>query len=188
MMGDGFNALSLITAEVNLVRTQALDLFDRCLAEGNPVPIIGFIERQLIGDPIHLQLLRDIADDLQQRLISLRTYHNDVRDNVVRTFSEAYNVDITPLAPANAIELYHHLVPQSVIGYAQQHGANLSERDVLLLSKMLEESFKAAARLYEDVQLTAELQQYVLDWLDALNMTVGRRFWAEEKPNQPTIH
>jgi hypothetical protein len=183
---DNLGGLSFF-AELNQLRTQALDLFDRCLAEGNPAPIIVFIERQLVGDPPHLQLLRDFAEDLQQRLISLRTYHYDVRENVVRTFADAYGVDITPLAAANDLSSYHRLDPQTVVAFAQSHGATLTEKDRLLLAKMVEASVRAAEHLAEDIKLTEDLQRLVLDWLEALSRTMGRRYWSIESPTPPTI-
>jgi hypothetical protein len=183
---DDLGGLSFL-AEINQLRVQALDLFDRCLAEGNPAPIIIFIERQLVGDPPHLQLLRDFAEDLQQRLISLRTYHYDVRENVVRTFADAYRVDITPLAPANDLPSYHKLDPQKVVAFAQSHGAALTEKDRLLLAKMVEVSVKAADHLAQDIKLTEDLHRLVLDWLEALSRTIGRRYWSIQSPMPPTI-
>src|SRR5262245_34621958 len=99
-------------AELNQLRAHALDLFDRCLAEGNAAPIVACVERMLAGEPPQLQLLREFADDLQQRLLSLRAYQFDVRKNVVQTLAQDYGVDITPLAPANALDHYHLLDPQ----------------------------------------------------------------------------
>jgi hypothetical protein len=188
-MLERFDAARLFAmAELNQLRTQALDLFDRCLAEGNTAPIVAFIERQLAGDPPQIPLLRDFADDLQQRLLSLRAYHYDVRKNVVKTFAEDYGVDIGPLMPPNAIEQYHLIDPKQVLAYAQEHGAALADKDRLLLGKLLEASVAASERLLKDIKLTADLHKLVLDWLEALNNTLGRRFWAEEPPSNPAVH
>ncbi len=188
-MLEPFDARKLLAmAELNQLRTQALDLFDRCLAEGNPAPIIAFIERQLAGDPPHLQLLREFADDLQQRLLSLHAYHYDIRKNVVRTFAEDYGVDITALVPSDALEQYHLIDPQRVLAYAQAHGSAFSEKDLLLLGKLLEESIKASERLQNDIKLTADLQTLVLDWFAALSSTIGRRYWPEDLPPGPSVH
>jgi hypothetical protein len=189
-MLENFNALTLIAmSELNQLRTQAIDLFDRCLAEGNTAPIVAFVERQVTGDPPQLQLLHDFAEDLQQRLLSLRAYHYDVRKNVVKTFAEAYGVDITPVVPASDLDHYHLTDAKDVLAYAQAQGAAFSDQDLILLGKLLEVSVKTAARLINDIKLTIELQEMVLDWLDALSMTVGRRFWSEETNSRPpAIH
>ncbi len=188
MLGD-FNSQHLIEmAEQAQLRIVALDLFDRCLAEGNSAPIVAFVEHHLAGDPPQLQLLRDFAEDLQLRLLSLRSSHYDVRNTVVHTFTDGYGVDITPLAPANALERYHLIDPEQVLDYAIQHGAVLSTQDKLLLGKLLEVSVKTAERLSNDIRFTVELQNLVLDWFDALSSTVGKRFWSEQSPPKPTIH
>ncbi len=188
MLG-AFNSQYLFEmAEQAQLRILALDLFDRCLAEGNAAPIVAFVEHHVAGDPPQLQLLRDFAEDLQLRLLSLRSNYYDVRNNVVRTFTEGYGVDISPLVPANALERYHLIDPQQVLAYALQHGAVLSTQDKLLLGKLLEVSIKTAERLHNDIQFTTDLQNMVLDWFDALSSTVGRRYWSEQPPPKPTIH
>jgi hypothetical protein len=175
-------------AELNQLRAHALDLFDRCLAEGNAAPIVAFVERMLAGEPPQLQLLREFADDLQQRLLSLRAYQFDVRKNIVQTLAQDYNVDITPLAPANALDQYHLLDPQQLLAYVQEHNAALSENDLILLGKLLEVSVKAAERLQRDIDLTNGLQTMVLEWFDAHSSTIGRRYWPEDISPGSTIH
>ncbi len=193
MMLNNFSPMALLAmAELTQLRAQALDLFDRCLVEGNTAPIIAFVQRQVTNDPPQLQLLRDFSEDIQQRLLSLRAYHYDVRKNVVMTFFEDYEVDITPIVPASELDRYHLIEPQDVMVYAQTQSTKFTEQDLILLGKLLEASVKTAARLHSDIQLTTELQSLVLDWFDALSTTVGRRYWSSgsnETPSRSTaIH
>jgi len=182
--GQSFDPMAFLGAQQgDPLRMQAIDLFDRCLTEGNPAPIIAFIERQVTGEPPHLQLLRDFGEELQRRLLSLRTNQFDMRIRVVQSFAD-YGIDITPLMPANAVEHYHQIAIQGVIDYAQ----SLSANDRLLLIAMVELSIKTAARLNDDIKLTADLQRLVTDWLEALSSTVGRRYWSQEPPAQSPIH
>src|SRR5258706_13633890 len=147
-MNEDFDPLSYFAmAEFNQLRSQAFDIFDRCLAENNPAPIIAFIEKQVTGDPPHLPLLRDFADGLHQRLLSLRVYHFDVRNNVIKAFADDYGIDITPLLPANAVDQYHELNVRELLDYAKTHGTDLTDKDVILLGKLLEASIQAASRL-----------------------------------------
>jgi hypothetical protein len=187
-MSDDFDALSLFAmAELNQLRAQAFDLVDRCLAENNPAPIITFIERQLVGDPPHLPLLRDFADGLHQRLMTLRVNHYDVRNNVIKTLAEEYGVDITPLLPANAVLQYHELDVVKAIQFIKEKGKSISKKDSLLLEKLLEASIATASRLYREIQLLADLQGMVNDWLEALSATVGRRYWSESDNNSNSV-
>ncbi len=187
---ENFSPLALLAmAELTQLRAQALDLFDRCLVEGNTAPIIAFVERQVTNDPPQLQLLRDFSEDIQQRLLSLRAYHYDVRKNVVMAFADDYGVDISPIVPAADLEQYHLIEPFQILSYAQAQGASFSDQDLILLDKLLEASVKTAARLYSDIRLTTELQALVLDWFDALSTTVGRRYWSggpSETSSRPT--
>jgi hypothetical protein len=183
-MNDEFDSLSLFAmAEFSELRAQALDLFDRCLAENNPAPIIAFIERQVSDNPPHLNLLRDFADGLQQRDLALSSSHFDVRLNVIKTFADDYGIDITQFAPANALAQYHLLRPPEVIAYVRKSPQAPAAEDLLLLGKLLEVSVKAAARLNAEIELTRNLETMVLDWLAALNATVGRRYWSEDQPD-----
>jgi hypothetical protein len=188
-MLEPFDSSNLFAmAELNQLRAHAVDLFDRCLTEGNRAPIVAFIEKQLASDPPHLQFLREFADDLQQRLLSLRAYHFDVRKNVVQTLAEDYGVDITPLAPADALDRYHLLNPPQVLAYVREHGKAVTGKDSILLGKLLEVSIKAAERLHRDITLTAELQNLVLDWFEAHSSTMGRRNWPDDIPPGQAIH
>ncbi len=61
----------------HFLRVQALDLFDRGLTENDASLIVAFVERQLAEEPPPLDLLRDIADDLQLRVSDLRAHMLD---------------------------------------------------------------------------------------------------------------
>ena len=187
-MSEDFDALSIFAqAELQQLRAQALDLFDKCLVDNNPAPIVAFIERQVMSDPPHLPLLQEFARSLQQRLLSLRAYHYDVRDKVIQTFTDDYGVDITPLAPPSEIDDYHKIDSEKVIEFVQAQLASESAEELDILTKLLNASIAMAARLYSEIQLTRELHTLVTDWLDALNATVGRRYWSEGD-STPTIH
>jgi hypothetical protein len=186
-MDDNLDSFAIFAiAELSQLRAQALDLFDRCLAERNPAPILSFIEKQVMGDPPHLPLLREFAAGLQQRLISLHAYHFDVRDKVTRTFAD-YGVDITPFLPSKPLPDFHRIEAQKIMEYARQK-ASLVGKDLLLLTKLLEASIQTTARLTSEIEMTTELQNLSLDWLEALNATVGRRYWSESSSTNQTIH
>ncbi|SRR5258708_36392680 len=183
MTDSDLDPLSLFAmAELNQLRTQALDLFDRCLAENNLAPIVAFIERYIQEDPPHLPLLREFTDGLHQRLLSLRAYQFDVRQRVLQIFTDDYGVEIGPMLPANA---YHLMKITQVLDYARKRGKDISDDDLLILGKLLEASVKTAGRLQSQIEMVDQLQMLVQDWLKALNATVGRRYWSEDESNAP---
>lgn len=185
-MNSGLSSL----AELSHLRSEAMTLFEQCLTNGDDSTLVAFIERQLIHEPPRLQLLHDLGDDLQQRLLSLREYHFDVRDRVVSTFNESYNVDITPLAPPDALDRYHHLTSEQILLFANEHGASLSDQEAILVRKMVDASLKMAQQLYSDITLTSRVQRMVIDWLEGMNATIARQYWNTQghTPHQVTRH
>jgi hypothetical protein len=184
MLEDAMEQELFSLAESNHLRLEAMLLFEQCLTNGDESALIAFIELQLVYEPPRLQLLHNLANDLQQRLLSLREYHFDVRDRVVRTMSESYSVDITPLTPSDMLERYHHLTTDEVLSFVREHGAALSDEDATLLRKMVEASLRMAAQLYNDIQLTARLHNLVLDWWEGLNAITARQCWNAHNHTQ----
>jgi hypothetical protein len=167
-------------AESSHLRIEAMQLFEQCLTNGDDSIMVAFIERQLVQEPPRLPLLREIADDLQQRLLSLREYHFDVRERVVSTLSESYEVDISPLAPAAMLDRYHLLQLDEVLAFVQKNNPTLSANDVVILRKMIDASLQMAAQLNEDIRLTRELYDLIQDWIEALSATIARRHWSSQ--------
>jgi hypothetical protein len=184
-MLDNSTGRSLFSlSDSNHLRLEAMELFEQCLTSGDESPFVAFIEAQLIIEPPRLELLHQIADDLQQRLLSLREYHFDVRDRVVRTFAESYGVDITPLTPSSLLNQYHFLTPDGVLSFAREKGITFSESDAVLLRKMVEASVQMAGQLYDDIQLSMRLHSLVLDWLSGMNIAVTRQHWSSRHASQ----
>ena len=171
-------------AESSHLRIEAMQLFEQSLTKGDASAMIAFIERQLTNDPPRIQLLREIADDLQQRLLSLREYHFDVRERVVSTLSESYDVDISPLAPAALLDQYHLLALDDVCALIQECNPALTDDDVAILRKMVDASLHIAAQLHGDIQITRELHDLILDWIEALGATLARQHWNAQSAVQ----
>lgn len=167
-------------AELNHLRLEAMRLFEECLTNGDESRMEQFIGQQLLHEPPRLQLLHDLGDDLQQRLLSLREYHFDVRDRVLRSFSENFGIDLTPLSPPDALAHYHELTTEQILAYARETGVKLDAKEMALLGKMVEASIQMAAQLYNDIELTSRLHKLVLDWLDGLNAVVTRQHWNHQ--------
>jgi hypothetical protein len=173
--------------ELSHLRLEAMQLFEHCLTQGDETPLVTFIERQLVQEPPRLQLLQDVADDLQQRLLSLREYHFDVRERVVRTLQESYAVDITPLSPPSALASYHMVAAERVLSFIREMNPALDEKDIVLLHKMIEASLQMARQLHNDIELTLKLHRLVLDWLEGINATFARQYWSYN-PNRQEHH
>ncbi|NLX11464.1 MAG: hypothetical protein GXY36_17610 [Chloroflexi bacterium] len=165
-------------AEQNHLRMEGMHLFEQGLTSGDTSGFVAFVEALIVQEPPRLQLLHDLAEDLQQRLLSLREYHFDVRERVIRTLQDNYRIDLTPLTPPDALERYHLLAAGDVMAFAAAQGTTFETADLPLVRKMVEASLQMAAQLHQDIQSTARLHQMVLDWFDAMSATVGRQYWT----------
>src|SRR5687767_3679503 len=79
-------------AELNYLRMEAMDRFERCLTEGRSLPLESFVEEQLAQDPPRLELLREVAEDLHQRLQGLRENHFDVRGRALAALRDNFSL------------------------------------------------------------------------------------------------
>jgi len=159
------------------LRLEAMELFDRCLANGSPDTLLAFIEAQIIQNPPRLDVLRDLAEDLHQRLLGLREDHFGVRERVLRAMRDDFRVDLSPLTPANALATYHCLDPEAVIRFLRRHNPRLTRQEERLARRLLEPSLTTAAQIHSDVQMTEALFACVMDWMDGLNTVIARHLW-----------
>lgn len=178
--------MPLSVAELHHRRMEAMRLFEKCLTNGDEAELVRFIEQQLALKPPQLHLLQEIGDDLHLRLLSLREHHFDVRDRVVTTLNESYNIDITPLAPANQLDCYHELSTDAVVDFIAQRSTDLDADELLILRKMVEVSLEMAQQLHNDITITQQLHAMVTDWLKAMSSTTMRQQWPKHDTTNNT--
>ncbi|HLA44136.1 MAG TPA: hypothetical protein VJZ27_11905 [Aggregatilineales bacterium] len=170
-----FDLDSIDISELNPTRLEAIERYERCLAEGRPQQLEEFVEGLLTQSPPQLDLLYDVANDLQQRLLALREYHFDVRKRVIQAMFNIYHTDITHLTPPDKLHSYHLLNPQSVIESVRRMGFIISREEEAILTDMIKSSLEICGQLFRDIKLTAGLQTMLEDWLTAYNITSVRQ-------------
>jgi hypothetical protein len=173
-----FNLFSM--AEQNHLRTEAMTLFERCLTEGTPHYLRVFIEEQIAADRI--EVLRDVCEDLYQRLLGLRAYHLDVYDRAQRALKQDYGVDLGAFVAADA---YYLLTLEAALAFVRQHNPTLGLQQARDARKLLEASLELAAQLQRDIHMTEELVQSITDWMDALGAALARRYWMTDREIVP---
>lgn len=184
-MMDDFGAIGLSSmAELNYLRLEAMDLFERCLTEGRMTFLEAFIEEQISQEPPRLDLLRDVAEDLHQRLLSLREYHFDVMERTTRTLSDDFGLSLGLASQSSLAESGALLEPAHVLPLMRDLNPNLSSGDEALVRRMLEMSTETAAQLREDIRMTEALFMYINDWVDGLSATIARRFWSDGRNDE----
>lgn len=174
---DDFGMMGLSSlAELNYMRLQAMDLFERCLTEGKPDSLKHFIDHQISEDPPPLPLLREVAEDLHERLMGLHEYYLETWDRTLLTLQREYGLpfDLHRLsAPFDRFER------DSVLQSIRSVNPELSGDPEVALHKLLDTSLETATQLRADIAMTERLYVYISDWVAGLSATVGRRFWAQ---------
>lgn len=166
-------------AELNYLRLEAMDLFERCLTEGKSTFLESFVERQISQEPPRVELLRDIAEELHQRLLTLRENHFDLRERTLRALHDTLRVDLSALVPLSALDDYHRLPADDIINSVRRQYPRLTDAEAHIIRKTLDTSMGLAAELYHDVELTEQLYDYIMDWVMGLNAMLVRRAWTD---------
>ena len=182
---DEIGLFSLATFQT--LRLEALDLFDRSLAEGKAEYLEHFLEQQVAQEHPPLELLSQIAEDVHQRLLALHQRHFDSRDQVRLTFQRQYGLDLTPFLPADPLE-YHRLNLEEALNFFNQEQTHLSDDKQSLLRKLLQDELARAAHLYAELALADQLYNYLMDWLMALHIVSVRGAWKDDPGIGESLH
>lgn len=173
--GMGLAAL----AELNYLRLEAMDLFERCLTEGRGDSLESFIERQIARQPPRLELLREVAEDLHKRLAALREYRSDILERTWQTLRRDYGFLIPQVNVSAPLAEIEHLGWHNVTRWAMDQGVILSEEDQAVLRKMVDTSLQTVTQLSADIGMTERLFESLSDWVEGLSATAARRSWFD---------
>jgi hypothetical protein len=174
---DEFGMMGLSSlAELNYMRLQAMDLFERCLTEGKPDSLKHFIDRQISEDPPPLPLLREVAEDLHERLMGLHEYYLETWDRTLLTLQREFGL---PFDQHRLSAPFDRFERDSVLQSIRTANTSLNSEAETALHKLLDTSLETATQLRSDIAMTERLYVYISDWVAGLSATVGRRFWAE---------
>jgi hypothetical protein len=168
-------------AELRYLRMEAMDLFERCLTEGDPKLLEGFVERQISQEPPRLELLREVAEDLHQRLLDLYSSRYEVREQVLQILRDEFGVAAKELLPVNSMKSDQPFYLDDALTMLRQKNGTLTEADELLLHKKLDAPLTLEAQMHRDVLMTEYLYAYVMDWVMGLNAIFTRRYWAASR-------
>jgi hypothetical protein len=182
------NLPNLSELEFDLQREMAMELFDRCVGEGNPSLVIAYLERQILQDPLPTDLLLALIQDIQTRLHSYRSHRFELRLQILKWVQERYSVDLSTQFPAQKIEELVTSSDQTIIRLIEgvDRVQKLDESSVALsnLKSYLSNSFASLRRIQSQHELATHLFAYMNDWVKASLAIGGRRYWAVNQPNE----
>lgn len=166
-------------AAFQTLRIEALDLFDRSLAEGKLEYLERFLEIQVVQEPPSLELLSQIAEDVHQRLLVLRQRQFDARDELRRSLEQQFSFDVTPFLPLDPLA-YHHISVEEILNFTSPRLAHLSEESRVVMRQTVVDALATAAQLHEEIMVAEYLHTYLTDWLMALHIVSARGAWSDE--------
>jgi hypothetical protein len=169
--------------ELNALRFEAMELFERCLVESAPDRLQEFVEQKIVQEPPPLQALTEIGDDMRHRLMALRQYYFDVRNRALQALRDELSIDLGMLLPLSMLEDYHLLNPAQVTDYLRQRGGKVDDDCVRLIEGIARDSILSAARIHRQILIAEYLHQYLTDWVTGLHIVTSRRRW--HSPSQP---
>ncbi len=172
-------------AAFQTLRLEALDLFDRCLTERKPEHLERFLERQIAQELPPLELLSQVAEDVHQRLLTLRQRHFEVCDQVRWTLDQ-YGIVPTLFVPTDLLE-YPWGKLDDFLRAIGCDDLRLTDERRASLSAELKEARDTAAQLRADVRLADYLYSYLMDWLLALHVVSARGAWTDLEIHENTL-
>jgi len=170
--------------EQRWLRLEADALLAQSLTEANVGPLRVFLEGQLAAEPPPLDLLHEIAQELEQRALARRGAQADVRQRVVAAVQEACGVELAPLALPAGCAQYHDMTAVEVTAWALAGGAPPAA-EWSLLRPLVEVSLEAARRLYAEGEVAAQLARLLADWLSGHDAAAARQHWRPAPPDDP---
>lgn len=174
-MDDGVMGLTWM-AELNYLRLEAMDLFEACLTEGRADLLEDFIHSQMLNDPPRLELLREIAEDLYQRLEALRENHFEVISRACDFLNGEYAMAFDPLQYSNP-EQRALLHPALILAQVRLKDPSLNPADEQIILQTLKNSSRVAQRIQTDIRMAEGLYSYLSDWIAGLTVAYTQLVW-----------
>jgi hypothetical protein len=168
--------------EDGFLRSLAMELFDRCLAEQNLMLMQTFIEQQFTEEPIPFELLIGLRDDLGLRLRELRAKRFELRAVLVQEITERCGVDIGPLLPTPPPVALQTRQLLDLIAAAATRPIPLE-----MLGTRAETFLQQTQQLQHEMDLTANVHALISDWLAGYLATAGYHDWLHERSERGLV-
>lgn len=167
---------TLPMVEINVLRMEAMALYERCMTDGTTTPFERFLERHLVQTPPPVALLNEMSDDLFQRLQSLRQSQFEVRDRMLHSARHDFQVELSEAFPLRELDQFALLPPAALRERLPCPPAAIERA---ALTAAVEEAQRAARKLEIQRVLTEELYEGVMDWATALHVIAVRGQWRD---------
>lgn len=168
---------SQVQRDYNALRMEAMMILERCLTDQNSASFERFIEAQIAQEMPPVPLMREIAEDLHQRLQSCRQYLFDLRESLLQDIKTLIRLDLNSLcAPQEPEHWLMHLLDECypLVETRIAHATVETKLEVFDLMGRTQESATIAVRQ----QIMFEhLYNALMDWALALGVVSARTAW-----------
>jgi hypothetical protein len=152
---------------------QGRDLYERCIQLGNATLMLQFIEEQIAQQPPRTSVMRELCDELGQKLLGLQEQYFESRDRVLYLIRTRFSLDLTPLVVPKP-EVYHQLPIDDLITSIIRQKP-LTHEEESRLRRILKVSHVMAAQVFNDAAITEQIWRALDEWLRALATQNARR-------------
>lgn len=170
-------------SETGFLHMLAMELFERCLEDGDDGLMIAFIERQVSDDPPPFELLNGLQRAILTRIREMRSERFKLRTRLGELFGTQAGVDVSPLFPASDAALFDELSAKALLEYALM----TKSLDIGLIVSVHQRAlavFDDAEKLGATLTITVSIYTLLTDWLAATQATYGRRYWGKDTPDE----
>ncbi len=163
--------------DYNALRMEAVLILERCLTVQNSAAFERFIEAQIAQEMPPVPLMREIAEDLHQRLQSCRQYLFDLRESLLQDLKTLIRLDLTNLCAAQETEHWLTHLLDECYPLVETRIAHATVETKLEVFDLMGRTQEAAAIAVHQQIMFEHLYQVLMDWALALGVVSARTAW-----------
>lgn len=168
---------SQLQRDYHALRMEATLILERCLSEEDSGLFERFIEAQIAQEIPPVALMRELADDLNQRVQSCRQRLFDLRENMSRDLKKLTGIDLNSFYTAQDLEYW---LLQLMVGCYPQVESRIATAPVeckLEVFDLMTRTQETATSVVRQQAMFEHLYDALMDWTLALGAVSVRTAW-----------
>ncbi|KXK23975.1 MAG: hypothetical protein UZ15_CFX003000454 [Chloroflexi bacterium OLB15] len=163
--------------DYNALRMEALMILERCLSDENSAAFERFIEAQIAQEAPPVPLMREIAEDLHQRLQSCRQRLFDLRESILHDLKTLVRIDLNSLCAGQDPEYWLLHLLDECYPAVESHIPHAPVEIKLEVFDLMGRTQEAAAIAVRQQIMFEHLYDALMDWALALGIVSARTAW-----------
>lgn len=163
--------------DYNALRMEAMMILERCLSDENSAPFERFIEAQIAQEIPPVPLMREIAEDLHQRLQSCRQRIFDLRESILQDLKALVRIDPNHLCATQKPEYWLLHLLDECYPLVESRIAHATVETKLEVFDLMGRTQQAAVIAIRQQIMFEHLYNALMDWALALGVISARTAW-----------